>query len=72
MFVSPVHVFFPCHLQRMMLPIKECLPLWACNLMQIRATDCQMTAVMWWWCYRAFVAGKTARLHTCSVAVCLS
>lgn len=32
----------PCHLHRMMLPIKECLPLWACNLMQIRPTVCQI------------------------------
>lgn len=29
--------------------IKESLPLWACNLMQIRATDCQMSAVMVLW-----------------------
>lgn len=65
MFMSPVHVFFPCHLQRMMLPIKERLPLWACNLMQIGATDCQTSAVVWRRCYRASVAGNTAKLHTC-------
>ncbi len=48
-FVSPTHIFFLCHLQRMMLPIKESLSLWACNRMQIRATDCQMSAVMVLW-----------------------
>lgn len=44
-FVSPTQHFLR-HLQRMVLPIKESLSLWACNLMQIRATDGQMSAVM--------------------------
>ena len=51
--IFPTHFFlkffFPCHLQRMMLPIKESFPLWACNLMQIRASDCQMSEVMMPW-----------------------
>lgn len=58
--MSPTHVFFTCHQLRMMVSIKESLPLWACNLMQIRATDCQMSAAM---VQGALLAGNTVKLH---------
>lgn len=58
-FCVPGTSVFPSHLQRMIQPIKESLPLWACHLMQIRPTDYQMSTVQ----YRA--VGCIQDSHLC-------
>lgn len=49
----------------MMLPIKESFPLWACNLMQIRVSDCQMSETMMPWTGCSWLRSQY------SVVVCL-